>query len=221
MFKSLELFVGQTIELEIVTNNLVALNYTHRKKTTQEGEFSLRGGILDIFPAKFEGPVRVDFDDNLITRIASVNTGSGKSIWQHKIVIILPNKKNARDAFNADTPLNNFIDIEAGDYVVHNHHGIGKYLGIKELAIRDKTLKKHLVIEYRGGDKLFVPKHDMRLVQKYVSFNKRPPRIYKLGTKEWVKLRARIQKRLQQLAAQLLHTQALRASQCRSPCPAA
>ncbi len=107
--------------------------------------------------------------------------------------------------------MNHFIEIQRGDYVVHNQHGIGKFLGIKNIAIAD-TVKTHLAIEYHGGDKLFVPTHDIRLVQKYVSFQKRPPRLFKLGSKEWGRVRKKIQKRLQRTAAELLHTQAIRAS---------
>ena len=211
MFESLELFVGQKIDLEGVLNNLTAFRYQNVKKSTQGGEFSRRGGILDIFPAGFDGPVRIDFDHETITSIASVNVTTGKSIWQHNIIIILPNKPRQRDVFNADIPLSHFVEIQKSDYVVHNQHGIGKFLGIEEIAVAGGP-KEHLVIEYRGGDKLFVPVHDIRLVQKYVSFQKRPPRLFKLGSKEWERVRRRIQKRLQLTAAELLHTQALRAS---------
>jgi transcription-repair coupling factor (superfamily II helicase) len=213
MFESIELYVGQTVELELLLNNLIAFQYRKVDKSHEEGEFCLRGGILDIYPVNFDGPVRVDFDDNLIRAIASVNVATGKSIWQHKIIIILPYKtiRTQRTIFNADIPLNNFVDIHKGDYVVHNHHGIGRYLGIQEFKLGEET-KEHLIIEYEGGDKLYVPKHDIRLVQKYVGFNKRPPKIYKLGSKEWKRVKSQIQKRLQEFAAQLLHIQALRAS---------
>ncbi|HLF18527.1 MAG TPA: transcription-repair coupling factor [Candidatus Omnitrophota bacterium] len=212
MFESFELFVGQTISLESVLNNLVAFRYQKTDKTLQEGEFSLRGGILDCYPINFEGPLRIDFDDEKVVSIASVNIHTGKSIWQHKAIIILPFKeKSKKDVFSSEIPMTNFIDIEEGDYVVHNHHGIGRFLGMQELDIADKRLE-HLVIEYRDGDKLFVPKHDLRLVQKYVSFTKKPPRLYKLGSKEWKRTRALIQKKLQEMAAQLLHTHAARAS---------
>ena len=71
--------------------------------------------------------------------------------------------------------------------------------------------KEHLVIEYKDGDKLFVPKHDIHLVQKYVSFTKRPARLHKLGSKEWLATRRAVEKKLRLLAAELLRTQALRA----------
>ncbi|MBF0384688.1 MAG: transcription-repair coupling factor [Candidatus Omnitrophica bacterium] len=209
MFESLELFVGQVADLEIILNNLTAFNYIHAKKSFQEGEFSLRGGILDIFPAGFDSPVRIDFEDDKIRSIASINIKSGKSVWQHNIVIILPFKPSKKEVFSEDIPLSNFVDIKKGDYVVHNHHGIGRYLGITDFEIND-TKKEHLIIEYKENDKLFVPKHDIHLIQKFISFNKKPPKIYKLGSKEWKRIKTLIQKKIQRFAAELLHTQALR-----------
>ena len=211
MFQSLELFIDQTIDLHVVVQNLVALHYRKTDQTIQEGDFALRGGILQVFPTNFESPIRVDFDDNTIRSIATIGLTTGQSVWQHKIVIILPHKPSKKEVFSSDIPLNNFVDIEQGDYVVHNYHGIGRFLGIKELDHYNQK-KEHLVIEYAKGDKLFVPKHDMHLVQKYVSFTKKPPRLYKLGSAEWKRVRRNIQKRLQVLAAELLHTQAIRAS---------
>jgi len=211
MFESLELFVEQKINLDHVLNNLVAFPYQKVKKSTQEGEFSQRGGILDVYPVRFDGPVRIDFDDETIRAIASINIKTGKSIWQHKIIIILPNKVHKKGVFSTDIPLNHFIEIQKGDFVVHNQHGIGRFLGIKNIPVADEV-KSHLAIEYQGGDRLFVPTHDIRLVQKYVSFQKRPPRLYKLGSNEWKRVRRQIQKRLQRTAAELLHTQAVRAS---------
>ncbi|MCA9398714.1 MAG: hypothetical protein KC618_03110, partial [Candidatus Omnitrophica bacterium] len=152
MFQSIELFVDQKIDLDNLLNNLVALRYQKVHKSCQPGEFSHRGGILDIYPTDFEHPVRIDIDDDKIKAIASVNIKNGKSIWKHKIVIILPNKRSGKDVFSEDIPLTNFVDLNEGDFVVHNYHGIGRYLGVKEFDIDNKKLK-HLMIEYEGGDR--------------------------------------------------------------------
>lgn len=211
MFESLELFVGQTIAIESILKILVRFHYRQAQKVIQEGDFSQRGGILDIYPVNFDAPVRIDFDDEKIQTIASVNVKTGRSIWQHKIIIILPHQPSRKTVFVSETPLHNFVEIQKGDYVVHHYHGIGKFLGIEAITVKD-IKKEHFVIEYEGGDKLFVPTHDMHLVQKYISFQKKPPRLYKLGSKEWNRVRLQIQKHLQRLAAELLHLQALRAS---------
>lgn len=228
MFRSLKLYVEQTIGIEEIIAELTALRYRRANTVIQEGDFAQRGEIIDIFPANFDGPIRIAFDHDTIRSIASFNMQSGKAIWQHKITIILPHKTESRPAspFTADTPLNAFIDIQKGDYVVHNHHGIGKFLGFTRMEVTapdapwssgkkrgaGKKEKDLLVIEYQGGDKLYIPQHDMTLVQKYVSFSKKPPRLYKLGSREWQRTREQIEKRLQRVAAELLRVQALRAT---------
>ena len=73
MFQSLELLTGQAVDLDLVVNNLIALHYQRVKKPFQEGEFSVRGGLLELYPAQFDSTVRVDFDDNRIRSIASVS----------------------------------------------------------------------------------------------------------------------------------------------------
>ncbi len=211
MFKSLKFLVGQHISIDSVVAHLISFGYERNDFVYAEGDFSRRGCIIDVFPANFDSPIRIDLDDDKICHISSINIKTSKNIWQHNIVIILPKKKFKKQAFSSETPLNNFVDIEKGDYVVHNNHGIGKFLGIEEFNF-GKIKKEHLVFEYKGGDKLFVPKSDIHLIQKYIGFTKKPPRLFKLGSGEWKKIKSRIQKRIQRFAAELLHVQAMRAS---------
>lgn len=211
MFKSIKLFVGQAIDIDDIIADLATFKYEKVRAVYQEGEFSNRGEVLDIFPVKFDNPVRIAFDFETIASIESLNIKSDKPIGHHQIAIILPAKLPKKEIFTADTPMDNFVDIEAGDYIVHTNHGIGKYLGIQPVEINDQA-KEHFVIEYRDGDKLFVPKNDIHLIQKYTGFSKKPPRAHKLGTKEWQKVKRQIQKNIQRLAAEMLRIQALRAS---------
>ena len=212
MFQSLKYFLTQKIAFDDVPTDLVKFGYERVKNVVQEGEFAVRGGIVDVFPVNFDSPVRIDIDDDIVRTIYSFNIISGKNIWDHRAVIILPRREKAHPSvFSSEMPLGNFVDIEKGDYVVHNRHGIGKYLGLKEFEINNEQVE-HFVIEYRGGEKLYVPKHDLHLIQKYIGFSKRPPRLFKLGTREWEKVRRMVEKRIQRLAAELLHVQALRAS---------
>ena len=212
MFKSLKYFIAQTVPQDAVARDLMQFGYARVKSVAQAGEFAVRGSIIDIFPVNFDAPVRIDLDDDQIRCIYTYNILTGKNIWEHKAVILLPTRVSGhKAAFTADMPLNNFVDIEKGDYVVHNVHGIGRFLGVKDLEVDAKPLA-HFVIEYEGGDKLFVPRHDLHLVQKYISFTKRPPRLFKLGSRAWEKVKRQIEKRLQHLAAGLLHVQAVRES---------
>ena len=211
MFRSLKLYVDEIVSTDTVLAELTAFGYRHVRRVSEEGEFCRRGEVLDLFPVTFDSPIRIAWDDEQIREIVSFNIKSAQAIWQHRIVFVLPMRPVSSGPVDAATPLSPFVDIERGDYVVHHQHGIGRFLGIQPLN-RQQGPQDHLVIEYQGGDKLFIPKHDMHLVQKYVGFHKRPPRLYKLGSREWARVRARIQKRLQKFAAQLLHLQAVRAS---------
>ncbi len=209
MFKSLEFVVGQKVNIEETLHNLVAFGYTRATKVFTEGEYAHRGGVIDIFPLNFEVPVRLDLEDDTIRAITGFDPATAKAVEWHNIVLILP-FKSQQFPFSADVPLNSFVDIEHGDYVVHNNHGIGRFLGLKDFDVNDEK-RQHLIIEYKGGDKLFVPRHDIHLVQKYVSFTKRPARLNKLGSKEWLATRRAVEKKLRLLAAEMLRTQALRA----------
>ena len=212
MFTSLKFFLGQSVSIDQAAADFVTFGYRNRTDVSAEGEFSLRGGIIDIFPVNFDSPVRIELNDDKISSIASIDLRTAKIIWQHSIVIILPKKPlPSSKVFTSDTPLNSFVDIEKGDYVVHNQHGIGRFLGLQDFDV-EKNPKEHFVIEYDGGDKLFVPKQDMHLIQKYVAFTKKPPHLYRLGSEEWRRVKAKVQKRIQTFAAQLLHLHALRAS---------
>ncbi|HPB67426.1 MAG TPA: transcription-repair coupling factor [Candidatus Omnitrophota bacterium] len=211
MFRSLKLYVDQTIHLDEILDELVLFHYRKARDVQGEGDFACRGEVLDIFPVNFDSPIRIALNEDRIQFIASYNIRSSQTIWKHNIVFILPRKKTKKSPFTADTPLNHFVDIRQGDYVVHNHHGIGRFLGIKPMSVNNQN-KDHLVIEYSGGDRLYIPQHDMHLVQKYISFHKKPPRLYKLGSREWTRVKAHIQKKLQRFAAELLRLQALRTS---------
>ena len=209
MFKSLEFLIGQKVNIEDVSKTLVAFGFTRATKVFKEGEFAVRGGVIDIYPDHFEIPVRLDIDDDTIVKINGFDPASAEPVESHRIVVILPYKKSSLP-FSSDTPLNNFVDISKGDYVVHNNHGIGRLIDITPLDV-DPKKREHLVIEYKDGDKLFVPKHDIHLIQKYVSFTKKPAKLHKLGSKEWLATRSAVEKKLRLLAAELLRTQALRA----------
>ncbi|MEW5895170.1 MAG: transcription-repair coupling factor [Candidatus Omnitrophota bacterium] len=211
MFKSIKLFIGQTVAIDDIIRDLVFFKYQRVKRIAQEGEFAHRGEVLDIFPVKFDNPVRIAFDFDTIRSIESLNMRSDRPIGHHQIAIILPKKLPHEGHFSANTPLNHFIDIEQGDFVVHTNHGIGKFLGIQPVEV-NAVIREHLVIEYREGDKLFVPKNDVHLIQKYAGFSKKNPRMHKLGTKEWQRVKLNIQKKIQRAAAELLRVQALRAS---------
>ncbi|MDD5431958.1 MAG: transcription-repair coupling factor [Candidatus Omnitrophica bacterium] len=214
MFKSLKLYLNLSINFEALHASLVDLGYKRQERVLEEGDFARRGGVLDIFPFTFELPIRIEFDNELIQHIRSFNPDTGEPLWEHKIAIILPIKKPSSlktHSFKEEVPLSNFVDLNIGDYVVHNQHGIGRFLGIEKIKSGAKS-KDHLVIEYDRQEKLYVPTDAMNLVQKYIAFHVRKPKLFRLGGKEWQRIKEKTRKGIQKLAWELLSLQAMRLS---------
>ena len=212
MFKSLKLYIGLEVDLEHLFATLVEFGYKRQEAVSEEGEFSRRGGIIDIFPVSFELPIRIELENNTILSIKTFNFSSAEILWEHKMVIILALRKpyaSHATSFSEEFPLSHFVDINTGDYVVHNQYGIGRFLGFQKIKVQDK-LRDHLVIEYDRQEKLYVPTESMHLVQKYIAFQVRKPKLYRLGSKEWQRTKERSRKGIQKLAWELLSLQALR-----------
>ena len=100
-------------------------------------------------------------------------------------------------------------DLQVGDYIVHENHGIGLYLGIEHIT-RDGIEKDYILIQYRGADRLFVPIDQMHLVEKYVGQEGKRPKVNKLGSSDWSKSKKRIQQSIEDMAEQLLEVHAKR-----------
>lgn len=214
MFKSLKLYLNQEIDLDHLTSTLVDFGYKRQDAVSAEGDFSRRGHVLDIFPNSFELPIRIELDNEKIAFIKTFNPDTGEPLWEHKIVIVLPIKKQSATRvipFSEEFPLANFVDLGAGDFVVHNQYGIGKFLGMERLKLKE-GYKDHLVIEYDRNEKLFVPVEQMHLVQKYIAFASRKPKLFRLGSREWQRIKERTRKGIQKYAFELLSLQAMRLS---------
>ena len=212
MFRSLKIYKDQTIDLDYLLRTLVEFGYHRQGRVQEEGDFKRQGGMVDIYPVTFDCPIRIEFYYNKIRSIDSYNILTGKIIWKHKMVIILPRIKahpSRSSLLFEEAPLHNFIDLEKGDYVVHIKHGIGRYLGIEKVKIKDSE-KDHLAIEYANNDRLYVPIDKAHLVQKYISFEGRSPKLYRLGSGEWERIKERTRKGLLKVALDLLEMQAKR-----------
>ncbi|MFA5334382.1 MAG: transcription-repair coupling factor [Candidatus Omnitrophota bacterium] len=221
MFESLKLYKDEELSFDRVHGRLVDLGYRRQAKVAEEGDFAQRGGILDIFPMTFDEPIRLEFDADRLARIKSFDIATGSSFLDHQMAIILPVKgvlprrlKARRAAeggpnLSEDLPINNFIDISPGDLVVHVKHGIGRYKGIERVKEK-KGIVDYVVLEYAEGAKLYVPMDDMNLIQKYIGFEGRPPKLYKLGSRAWALAKARAQKGIYSLALEYVEIQAKR-----------
>ena len=103
-----------------------------------------------------------------------------------------------------------FHQIEPGDFVVHFHNGIGKFLGIDRQKNHLGIESEFMIIEYAGGSKLFVPMSQAHLVSRYIGASELPPTLHTIGTKKWHQAKVKTQVAILGYAKELLHVQAQR-----------
>ncbi|USB33307.1 transcription-repair coupling factor [Paenibacillus sp. YPG26] len=111
-------------------------------------------------------------------------------------------RKVGRSMDNAER-IKSYTELKVGDYVVHQNHGIGKYIGIGTLEVGG-IHKDYLHIMYAGGDKLSVPIDQIDLIQKYVGSEDKEPKVYKLGGTEWTRVKSKVQSSVQDIADELI-----------------
>lgn len=121
------------------------------------------------------------------------------------------NENNYKSKFRYGTKIKDITKLEKGDYIVHGTHGIGKYLGLKTIS-KNGITKDYLMIEYQGGDKLYIPVEKIDLITKYSSKDLTAPKLNKLGSKEWEKTKAKARKKAEDIAEELLELYAIRES---------
>ncbi|MFC1468008.1 transcription-repair coupling factor [Verrucomicrobiota bacterium] len=100
-------------------------------------------------------------------------------------------------------------EIQPGELVVHVDHGIGKYLGLYEIEVAGRT-SEVLTVEYAEGAKLYLPTHQSHLLTRYTGLGKVRPDLHKLGGTRWRKEKKNTADAIQDLAVNLLETQATR-----------
>jgi transcription-repair coupling factor (superfamily II helicase) len=103
----------------------------------------------------------------------------------------------------AATFLSSLEDLNVGDYVVHVQHGLAKYQGLKRLSVQDFD-SDYLILEFFGGDKLYVPLDRINQVQRYSGAEGHVPRLDRLGGTSWAKTTARVKKDIEEMAHELI-----------------
>jgi transcription-repair coupling factor (superfamily II helicase) len=115
----------------------------------------------------------------------------------------------ARREGPAGIALASYSELKAGDLVVHLDHGIGRYLGLTKLEV-DRFLNDYLLLEYSGGDKLYLPVDRLSLVQKYAATEGHEARLDKLGGKAFESKKRRVREAIEKIAAELVELYAAR-----------
>lgn len=99
--------------------------------------------------------------------------------------------------------IQSFNELNVGDYVVHENHGLGIYKGIEKIQV-DKVTKDFIKIEYGDGGNLYVPASGMDVLQKYAGQDAKKPKLNKLNSSEWKKTKSRVKGAVQEIAKELV-----------------
>ena len=100
--------------------------------------------------------------------------------------------------------ISSFTDLNVGDYVVHETHGIGIYQGTKRLTSEGAS-RDYLLVQYLGSDKLYVPADHLDRLQKYIGGGEgAAPKLSRLGGKDWDKQKSKVRESLKELAFDLV-----------------
>jgi transcription-repair coupling factor (superfamily II helicase) len=112
----------------------------------------------------------------------------------------------------ASRPIDSFLDLKVGDYVVHVAHGIAKFTGMQTLEKEGKN-EEYLTLRFADNAAIHVPASRINLIQKYIGGFHGHPQLSRLGSGLWEKQKAKVSEAVMDMAAEMLEIQAARAAQ--------
>lgn len=122
---------------------------------------------------------------------------------------VQPKRKKITNSFKQAEKIV-FADLKQGDFVVHQTHGIGQFVGVNTITA-DNITKDYIKIQYRNDDMLYVPTSNLDTVRKYIGGGESSsPKLNKLGGKEWSATTSKVKKHLEEIAKDLVELYAKR-----------
>ena len=149
--------------------------------------------------------IRGDVPRGVVFQESKVAIFGSEDLFESPETAARPGRKPlTTGVFSADQ-----FDLKAGDYVVHVEHGVGQFLGIREIMQGD-TKGDYMLLEYAGGNKLYVPLSRMDLVQRFRGEGEAKPMLDRMGGATWSRTKTRIKTRMRDMAEELLKLYAAR-----------
>jgi transcription-repair coupling factor (superfamily II helicase) len=140
---------------------------------------------------------------------------AGFSLPQHRVHLLseselfgarrLGGKRSRKEAAETVT----FTELHDGEVVVHRDHGLGIYRGLQTIELAGVT-NDFMLLEYRDGDKLYLPVDRLNLISRYQGLSDREPKIDKLGSQSWKSTKAKVKEEVWRVAQELLRLYATR-----------
>ena len=158
----------------------------------------------------------IETDEKIAITIAAIENGT--NFLQENLIILDESclfgqranrtRKKKRFKVNPDEVISNLSELHLGSPIVHIDHGVGRYRGLETHNFEGEA--EFLVLEYYGGDKLFVPVSSLHLVSRYTGASAENAPWHKLGGDRWQKIREKAAKKVKDVAAELLQLYAIR-----------
>jgi len=120
-------------------------------------------------------------------------------------------RRRRRSNVDQEAVVRNLAELRVGAPVVHEMHGIGRYLGLEVLQVGD-VANEFIKLEYADGDKLYVPVSALALIGRYTGIDPDRAPLHKLGSGQWDKAKRKAAERIRDVAAELLEIHARRAA---------
>ena len=102
-----------------------------------------------------------------------------------------------------------FSDLKVGDYIVHKTNGIGQFIGVNTIKA-DNVTKDYIKIKYKDDDVLYIPTSNLDNIRKYIGVGDKPPKVNRLGSKEWANAKQKVKSNLREVARDLIELYAKR-----------
>jgi transcription-repair coupling factor (superfamily II helicase) len=194
---------------------LICAESAGRRETllNQLRDFGLRPKVVEDWQSFVEG------DESLAITISPLECGVLLASTPPLVIVTEPQlfgeralqQRRRRPKRDADVIIRNLTDLNAGAPVVHEDHGVGRYLGLQKLVVGGFEAE-FLTLEYAGNDKLYVPVASLHLVSRYTGSSPESAPLHKLGNDQWQKARKRAAEQVRDVAAELLDIYATRAA---------
>lgn len=161
----------------------------------------------------------VDADQPLMLTVAPLEQG----IWLDRAGLIIitesqllgervrQDRRRKAKQRDADQIVRNLTELHIGAPVVHEDHGVGRYLGLQVLEVGGMTTE-FLTLEYARGDKLYVPVSSLHLISRYAGASPESAPLHRLGGDQWERVKRKAAEKARDVAAELLEIYARRAA---------
>ena len=161
------------------------------------------------FLEKLDNSDRITYEKGTLS--SGMDFPDEKRCWISENDIFRYSKKPSRRKKYKDKgqKIQSFTEMKTGDYVVHENHGVGKFIGIEQLKVQGER-KDYIKIKYAGNDMLYVPVEQMDLVQKYIGNDAVAPKVNKLSGGEWKATKAKAKAAIAVFAKDLIDLYAAR-----------